>query len=306
MIKIPDFDFHIKQFLIYFKKMGNCSSTKANNTINNSVNSKNIIPFKENPDIIAPKQLQSQQIFTNVIFKFEEYHLFQEDLNLNENFINKIKEALVQINLLDFDYLTEIKNTELEEFSYFLKVENETTKEITNNLSQKISTFLSNTEYSDKVKLELNIVYEGLRVTKDVMKSYGKSTLLAKPIEETEPNELIIYNKSRNILEIFSYTEEQNKVNDLSYFSFYSAYCNALNSLYISGGDSIISSNGANCRRIYDFFHSIDLITKQITKLPNLIEARFWHSMIYIPDRYVFIVGGVNTSCIDSIVCFSA
>ena len=177
-----------------------------------------------------------------MIFKFEEYHLFQEDLNLNENFINKIKEALVQINLLDFDYLTEIKNTELEEFSYFLKVENETTKEITNNLSQKISTFLSNTEYSDKVKLELNIVYEGLRVTKDVMKSYGKSTLLAKPIEETEPNELIIYNKSRNILEIFSYTEEQNKVNDLSYFSFYSAFFNGLNSLFISGGDTIISS----------------------------------------------------------------
>ena len=48
--------------------------------------------------------------------------------------------------------------------------------------------------------------------------------------------------KFRNILEIFSYTEEQNKVNDLSYFSFYSAFFNGLNSLFISGGDTIISS----------------------------------------------------------------
>ena len=38
-------------------------------------------------------------------------------------------------------------------------VENERTKEITNNLNQKISTFLSKTEYSYKVKLELNIIY---------------------------------------------------------------------------------------------------------------------------------------------------
>ena len=53
-------------------------------------------------------------------------------------------------------------------------VENERTKEITNNLNQKISTFLSKTEYSDKVKLELNIICYGLRVTKDFMKSYGK------------------------------------------------------------------------------------------------------------------------------------
>ena len=90
--------------------MGYCSSTKPNENIDNRVKPKNIISFKQNLDIIAPIQLQSQQIFT------EENHLFKVDLNTNETFIHKIKEALLKINSLDFDYLTEIKNIEYKNF----------------------------------------------------------------------------------------------------------------------------------------------------------------------------------------------
>ena len=33
-----------------------------------------------------------------------------------------------------------------------------------------------------------------------------------------------------------------------------------------------------------------------IKQLPNLIEPRTWHSMIYVPDKYIFIVGGSTKS----------
>ena len=33
-----------------------------------------------------------------------------------------------------------------------------------------------------------------------------------------------------------------------------------------------------------------------INKLPNLLEPRTWHSMIFVPDKYIFIVGGSSKS----------
>ena len=34
-------------------------------------------------------------------------------------------------------------------------------------------------------------------------------------------------------------------------------------------------------------------------KLPNLKESRAWHSMIFVPDKYIFIVGGSNTKSVE-------
>ena len=34
-------------------------------------------------------------------------------------------------------------------------------------------------------------------------------------------------------------------------------------------------------------------------KLKNLIEPRTWHSMIYVPPKYIFIVGGTNSNTVE-------
>ena len=60
--------------------------------------------------------MQFQQISKNVIFKFEENHLFKVDLNIYEKFINNIKEALPKINSLDFEHLTKIKKMNYKNF----------------------------------------------------------------------------------------------------------------------------------------------------------------------------------------------
>jgi hypothetical protein len=36
-----------------------------------------------------------------------------------------------------------------------------------------------------------------------------------------------------------------------------------------------------------------------INELPNLNEPRTWHSMIYVPYKYIFIVGGSNTKSVE-------
>ena len=65
-----------------------------------------------------------------------------------------------------------------------------------------------------------------------------------------------------------------------------------MNKLYISGGE--LSNN-----IITDSFLSIDLTQVQQnifvpTQLCNLRKKRYWHSMIYIPEKYIFIIGGPN------------
>jgi hypothetical protein len=72
----------------------------------------------------------------------------------------------------------------------------------------------------------------------------------------------------------------------------FSAFCNALNKLYISGGE--IQKNV-----ITDSFICLDLDEIQNNKfnptiLCNMQRKRYWHSMIYIPEKYIFIIGGPN------------
>ena len=37
----------------------------------------------------------------------------------------------------------------------------------------------------------------------------------------------------------------------------------------------------------------------QCRQLIDLIEPRIWHSMIYIPPKYIFIVGGTNSKSVE-------
>ena len=37
----------------------------------------------------------------------------------------------------------------------------------------------------------------------------------------------------------------------------------------------------------------------QMRQLPNLLEPRTWHSMIYIPNKYIFIVGGNDNKNVE-------
>jgi hypothetical protein len=88
---------------------------------------------------------------------------------------------------------------------------------------------------------------------------------------------------------------------DLKKFNSFSAFCNGNKKIYLSGGET--SNDPANSSSFADFIE-IDLEQNNPSglsyrNLPNLNEARTWHSMIFIPKKYVFIVSGTNTKSVE-------
>ena len=140
--------------------------------------------------------------------------------------------------------------------------------------------------------LKVTLVRNGLYIPNDIRNYISKRTYLIGCLTFDNPNSigLFIYNKLNNSTLSYEYSTnvyaQMKEVNQLS------AYCNALNKLYISGGE--IQKNV-----ITDSFMCLDLdeIQKNIfnpTILCKLQVKRYWHSMIYIPEKYIFIIGGPN------------
>ena len=140
--------------------------------------------------------------------------------------------------------------------------------------------------------LKVILVRTGLKIPNDIRSYISKRTNLIGCLTFDNPNSIgiFIYNKLNNSTLSFEYST--NAYPQIKVVNQFSAYCNALNKLYISGGE--IQKNV-----ITDSFICIDLdeIQKNIfnpTILCNLQKKRYWHSMIYIPEKYIFIIGGPN------------
>ena len=108
------------------------------------------------------------------------------------------------------------------------------------------------------------------------------SELIGKPF--SDPFEIFLFFKDDKSLKIQTY--DPITVNNLylNNYSSVSAYCNGNNHLFISGGEK---KNG----EIIDYFWGIDLKNRNIAE-PLKIPPKKNHSMIFIPNNYVFIVGG--------------
>ena len=140
--------------------------------------------------------------------------------------------------------------------------------------------------------LRIKLIRAGLHIPNQVRKYIAKRTYLIGGLTFDKPNTfgLFIFNKMNNSTLSFEYST--NIYLQLKTVNQFSAYCNALNKLYISGGE--LSNN-----QITDNFISIDLTQVQQnifipTTLCNLKKKRYWHSMIFIPEKYIFIIGGPN------------
>ena len=140
--------------------------------------------------------------------------------------------------------------------------------------------------------LKVILVRTGLNIPNDIRSYISKRTYLIGCLTFDNPNSigLFIYNKLHNSNLSFEYST--NAYPQMKLVNQFSAYCNALNKLYISGGE--IQKNV-----ITDSFICLDLdeIQNNIfnpTVLCKLQRRRYWHSMIYIPEKYIFIIGGPN------------
>ena len=141
----------------------------------------------------------------------------------------------------------------------------------------------------NKDNISLNMLYLGLKISFDIKKAYEESnTLIAQPLFDLGGNVgLLIYHKFEK-----TFSSEILKSDKLLKFNHLSAYCNCKNVLYICGGESK-ENIGTNNRNYISNFIKIDLFSNElVNELPNLEQSRAWHSMIFIPPDYIFIVGG--------------
>ena len=107
--------------------------------------------------------------------------------------------------------------------------------------------------------------------------------LIGRPFNN--PFEVEVFDKNNNTLNRLDLSLENIKETKIENYSPLSSYCNGNNHLYISGG---INKDNA----ILNDFWDIDLNNKIIEKIPEGISPKKNHSMIFIPEKYVFIVGG--------------
>ena len=154
--------------------------------------------------------------------------------------------------------------------------------------------------------IEMKYSYKGLNIPENAIEAYRKDNKIigSAIMDSTDIFGIITYEINTRSLNPYYY--QRNEYPELIYFNSFTAYCNAKNCLYFSGGEKEQSYEVEEKSTQYNEFISIDL-TKlssnndklEINQLPNLNVPRTWHSMIFVPNKYIFIVGGSNTKSVE-------
>ena len=151
-------------------------------------------------------------------------------------------------------------------------------------------------------ELIIGLFYCGLPLYDNAKQAYAQGTQLIG-FPNIDPNEinLYIYNIANNTIDTFNYeVTKQNR--KLLLFNSFSAICNGNNSLFISGGEK--AGNDPLQPEPLSLFYQISLENSNennlgLIELQELNVPRTWHSMIFVPPYYVFIVGGAGTKTVE-------
>ena len=164
------------------------------------------------------------------------------------------------------------------------------------NLDQKIIELIPK-NYSNLSNIELIIENKSILLGEE--KIYYEKIL--KPFDK--PFKVLVFTPNEFNVSIKSYPNETIEKLKLKKFSLkLSSYCNTPDDLYISGGtgDDYTSSNSGN-----KHFWKINSIKTNIEKLNDLPIDKQNHSMIYIPKRYIYFIGGNNKNTFYYDIFFS-
>ena len=153
----------------------------------------------------------------------------------------------------------------------------------------------------------MNYTYKGLDIPEeDIKKEYIDSNEIigSAILDNQELFAIITYERNNNKITPYYYKKNENE--ELIKFNLFTAFCNANGCLYFSGGETEQTYDPDKTVSKYNDFFYIDLRELNennnkidIRELPNLNESRTWHSMIYVPKKYIFIVGGSNTKSVE-------
>ena len=275
--------------------------TEKNNLIQGDLNSNiNNITNKANKE----EDIKMSNIPKNLINSIKilniEYHYILIDTSKNKTYEDNIKsdskiyDLLNNLNLRTRgDFTIKFKNN--------IEIGYDKINEKFNNIIEEV--FKADIPET----IEMDYTYKGLDIPKNlnnIIDSYAETNEIigCAILNNTDLFTIITYHKKMNSIKPYNYKRKENE--DLIKFNSFTAFCNGKGKLYFSGGEYEEESDLYKTTIKYSDFFYIDLIQLnenkiEIKELPNMNESRTWHSMIYIPDKYIFIVGGSNTKSVE-------
>jgi len=240
------------------------------------------------PQEVKPIQIEEKSILVKLINYYQK--------NSEEIFSGKVKTAKTFTDLLKevTSKIEKIKESDLKNYIFFHNIDehhNEVPYDSDKTLEELF--LIPDPNQATKKLITIFCVYSILDIPENIIQAYTKTTLLGKPIadEKNEALSVIINNKKDNSFSIHQYFYENHHYT--SNFNEQSAYCNSLDTLYISGGED--NSTG----EVLNTFYAVDLKKNIISLLPKLNLERANHSMIFIPNKYIFIVGGNSQKSVE-------
>ena len=284
--------------------MGSCTSVKSKNKDKNKIIVSNSLKKNNQKDKLLTSKTPNNTLNSLSITINEG----NTPITIYQN--TTFKEIFIQLNINIYsDYDLEIKeNKIMNNLDIHQKIIETIYEYVKNNINEIIN---------------LKIIYKGLQIPENIIEAYIKFNLIiGSPIfDNPDLLSIIIFYTQNKELKLYNIESNDSQFSLMSKFNSFTAYCSAKGYLYISGGEPNQNENedSENKKNEFNDFISINLSklisTKEIDqvnpveerntqnfldikKLPNLLEPRTWHSMIFIPDKYIFIVGG-NTKSVE-------
>ena len=277
--------------------MGACGEEKNKRDTDkiktNPVNDNNIQTVIEPPNEETNDKLKAApQIKKSYTIKFlnkdknqENNKIIEGDSSMNQILSNmKLKK--------NSDYVIEFDNN----FTIGADKKDEKFENIINELFKNNIPEVINMKYTQK----------GLDIPENAVQAYRENTKIIGSAILDNPETFGIITYENNTRELNPYYYQRSEYPELNTLNSFTAYCNAKNCLYFSGGEKEQPYEKEDNSLPYDEFICIDLTELStnknklvINKLNNLINPRTWHSMIFVPNKYIFIVGGSNTKSVE-------
>ena len=142
--------------------------------------------------------------------------------------------------------------------------------------------------FNIKKEILINIKQASLKLAKDNRNFISNNTSLIGTLTFNFSYSLGIFIYNIKTKQIFSEEFSIENYPLLGHINNFTAFCNAKNSLYISGGEDEKTNNQGQ-----DLFIKINLEEIKpneliYSNLNPLKYKRYWHSMIFIPEKYIY------------------
>ena len=279
--------------------MGSCSSTNDKKQKNIKTQTHNKIIENNDP---SENKNDSIKLKSSPQKKIEQPEINQPSIqnirNININIKNNEDEDILNAS---FEETTQFKEV-LSKINFQNNGEYNIYDE--NNIKLNERTNMKIKDIFKDSNIKLKIKYVGLDIPKDIKKAYFENNKFIGSFifDNQDYLEIAIVDTSTQTTNLFRYSNEE--CSELKKFNYFSAICNGKNKLFISGGEIQKDPSLNEKNDVLKDFYMIDLLNTEDhkiepIKLKDLIEPRTWHSMIYVPPKYIFIVGGTNSNTVE-------